>query len=66
MLDAVTNPMAPHNLREIFSPKSSSAISAVATISKLLSSEALAAVVLVRPIIRKMGAAISNATIPTV
>ena len=66
MLDTVTSPMASHSRREIFSPNSSSAMRAVATISKLFSRAALAAVVRVRPSISRMGAAMSSSTMPAV
>ena len=66
MLDTVTSPMASHSRREIFSPNSSRAMRAVATISKLFSRAALAAVVDLRPTSRQMGAAMSSRIMATV
>ena len=57
---ATVNRMPAHRRGLMASPNNSRAISAVATISKLLSSEALAAVVARSPSIRQMGAAISS------
>lgn len=65
-LESVMRPMASHRRRLMASPNTRSAISEVATISKLLSSEALAEVVDARPAMRQMGAAMSSAIIPTV
>ena len=64
--DAVTNRIPSHSLAEIASLKISSAMTAVATISKLLRRDALAAVVMVRPNSRLIGAAISSTIIAIV
>ena len=66
ILDTVTSAIASQSRFEIVSLKIMSAIIDVATISKLLSSEAFAAVVIVRPIIRNIGAEMSRTTIPIV
>ena len=58
--DSTTKKIPAHRRGEIFSLKIISAMIAVATISKLLSKEAFAAVVLSSPISRKMGAAMSS------
>ncbi len=60
------NRMPAHRRGLTASPKTSRAMSAVATISKLFSSAALAAVVARSPSIRQMGAAISSAIMATV
>ena len=65
-LESVTRTMANHNFLLIASMKIINAIKEVATISKLFSSEAFAALHLVNPIIKKIGAAISKTTIATV
>ena len=65
-LERVMRPMASHSLRLMASLNTRSAMSDVATISKLLSRDALAEVVEVRPIIRQMGAATSRTIMPTV
>ena len=64
MLARVISPMAAHSRREMASPKMNRAMMEVATISKLFSSEALAAVVRLSPSMRKIGAAMSSATMP--
>ena len=64
--DAVTNRIPSQSLGEIVSLKSTKAMIAVATISKLLSREAFAAVVMVSPKSRQMGAAISRTIIAIV
>ncbi len=66
MLAVVMSPIAAHRRAEIFSPKKVSANTAVATISKLLSSTALAALDVDSPSISSIGAATSSTTIPTV
>ena len=65
-LEAVTRAMASQSRLEMASRNTTRAVMAVATISKLFSREALAAVVRIRPAMRKMGAAMSSATMPTV
>ena len=55
--------MASHITPETFSPNSSSATSAVATISKLFSSDTLAELARESPSIRQIGARISSAII---
>ena len=65
MLDSVISAIAAHSLPEIGSLKIKSAISEVATISKLPSREAFADVPLLMPSIRKTGAAMSRTIIPT-
>ena len=62
----VIKPMPHHRCFDNFSLNITNAITDVATISKLFIKEAFAAVVLAKPIIKKMGAIISNTTIPTV
>ena len=57
---AVTNTMPSHSLEDMASLKITRAITAVATISKLFSSEAFAADVILSPNKRHMGAAISR------
>ena len=64
-LASVMSAMAPHSRPVTGSPKISRAITVVATISKFPSSEALAEVPNLRPSIRKMGAAISSAIMPS-
>ena len=66
MLAMVMSPIANHTLFEISSLNMNKAMSDVAAISKLLSRDTLAAVAVLRPIIRNIGAAISSAIIPTV
>ena len=66
ILDSVINPMAIHSFLDTFSLKNSNAINAVATISKLPRSDALDAVPIFIPIIKNIGAAISNPIIPIV
>ena len=66
MLATVTRAMAPHSRGEMRSPNNPSAIREVATISKLFSRAALAAVVRFRPSISRMGAAMSSTTMPMV
>ena len=61
-----TNPMPSHKRGLICSRKITSAISAVATISKLLSRDAFAAVVRERPNRRKIGARISSTIMASV
>lgn len=56
--------MAAHSLSGTGSRNSTSAMSAVATISKLLSSETLSAGMVASPDMRRMGAAMSSATMP--
>ena len=63
ILASVTSAMAMVSLRERTSLK---AISEVATISKLFSSDALAALVRSRPSISRMGAAMSSTIMPMV
>ena len=64
--ESVTNTMPAQSRGEMLSLKTASAMTAVATISKLLRREALAAVVLLSPSIKEMGAAISSAIIASV
>ena len=64
--DAVTNRIPSHNLGEIASLKTMSAITAVATISKLFRSDTFAAFVMVSPKRRHIGAAISRTTMAAV
>src|SRR5699024_11747673 len=64
-LERVISPMASHRRLPMASLKTSSAITDVATISKLLSREALADVVDLSPIMRQIGAAISRTIMPT-
>ena len=66
MLARVMSPMAAHSRLEMVSLKNHKAIIEVVTISKLLSREAFAAVVLVSPSIRNMGAPMSRITMPAV
>jgi len=66
ILDSVINPIAIHRFLDTFSLKKSNAINAVATISKLPRSDALDAVPIFIPIIKNIGAAISNPIIPIV
>ena len=66
MLETVINAIASHILFPTASLKAKRAMIAVATISKLLRSEAVAEVVIVKPSISKIGAAISKMTIATV
>lgn len=63
ILDSVISEIAIHILLPIAPLNINKAISDVATISKLFSSEAFAAVVMLSPIIKQTGAAISNITI---
>ena len=65
-LAAVTQAIAHHRRGRIASPNRSSAMTDVATISKLFKREAFAAVVFASPAIRQIGAAMSRTTIPTV
>ena len=58
--DAVTKMMPSHSLVDIFSLNIARAITAVATISKLLRRDAFAAEVILSPKRRKIGAAISS------
>lgn len=60
MLAAVTSPMAIQRRGEMISLNTTRAMREVATISKLLSREALAAVVRAMPSMSKMGAAMSS------
>lgn len=64
--DDVMNNILTHNLVEIFSLNITRAIIAVATTSKLLSSEAVVAVVVFRPNNKQIGATISKAIIAMV
>ena len=64
--ETVINNIPNHNRGLIFSLNIISAIIAVATISKLLSSDALAAVVAFNPNIKQIGAAMSKSIIATV
>ena len=64
--DKVIKKMPDHNRALIVSLKTIKAMIAVATISKLLSKETLAAEVDIRPNIRQIGAAISSKIIATV
>ena len=66
MLAATTRKTAHHSRPDIFSRKTATAIPAVATISKLFSSDTLAAVVLATPNSNRIGAAMSSTTIATV
>lgn len=66
MPETVISPMAAHSFGEIFSPKSTKAISAVAAISKLPSSDAPDAEPSLMPNIMQIGAAISSRIIPIV
>ena len=66
MLAKVTRMIAKVNRRDKASRNTKKAIIEVATISKLFSRDALAALVRFRPIIRKIGAAISNRIIASV
>lgn len=63
MLETVIREIAPHSLFLMDSLNIIKAIIYVATISKLFSKEAFAAEVVVSPIIKNIGATISNATI---
>ena len=65
-LASVTNAMASQSRLLMGSRKSRSAMRAVATISKLLSRAAFDAVVSESPVMRKIGAAMSSATMPAV
>ena len=65
MLATVTSIIAIQSFRFTLSPKNSRAISAVATISKLLSKEVLDAEHVFKPYIIKIGAAMSSTTIAT-
>ena len=65
-LEAVISIIANHILLPIASLKIKSAINVVATISKLLSKETLEDVVVESPIIKNIGAAISNKIIPMI
>lgn len=58
--EIVTAMIPSHNLGEIRSLKANRAINAVAAISKLLSNDAFAAVVMDKPSNRQIGAAISR------
>ncbi len=64
--DTVINSIPSQSLEEIASLKITKAMIAVSTISKLLSREAFAAVVIVSPKSRQMGAAISRTIIAIV
>ena len=66
ILATVTSIIPTHSRFGIISLTTHRAITLVATISKLLRSDAFAAVVIVSPIIKKMGAAISSTTISMV
>ena len=66
MLASVTSTIASHSRLDSTSRNTSRAISEVATISKLFSKDALAEPVCRRPNIKRIGAAISSTTIPTV
>lgn len=66
ILDSVMKPIAIHSFPDTFSLKIYKAINVVATISKLPRSEALDAVPILIPIIKNIGAAISNTIIPIV
>ena len=63
MLAAVTKAMAAQSRLLTFSRKNSRAMRAVATISKLLSNAVLAAELMRKPYIIRMGAAMSRTTI---
>lgn len=65
-LERAMRPMASHSLRLMASLNTRSAMSDVATISKLLSRDAWAEVVEAGPIIKQMGAATSRTIMPTV
>lgn len=62
--EAVIAAMPAQSLGDILSPKSARAKSAVATISKLLSSDTLSGAVVARPAINSSGAHTSRATMP--
>ncbi len=64
ILERVINPIAIHNLLVTVSLNSNNAINVVATISKFPNKDAFAAVPILIPIIKKIGAAISNTIIP--
>lgn len=66
IVDTVINNIAVHNFGDIISLKQTKAIIDVATISKLFKSDALAEFVIVKPNIKKIGAAISKTIIPKV
>ncbi len=66
ILETVISTMDIHILFPTASLKAVRAMIAVATISKLLRSEAVADVVIERPSIRRIGAAISKTTITAV
>lgn len=66
ILEIVIKEIAIHICLPTASLKTNKAITAVATISKLFSKDAFAEVVIVRPSIRRIGAAISRAIIPTI
>ena len=64
--ESVTKTIPAQSRGEMLSLNTASAMTAVATISKLFKSDALAAVVLLSPSIRQMGAAISRAIMASV
>ena len=66
MLESVTSAMPIHRRLEMASRNTASAMSDVATISKLFSREAFAAFVRARPSISRIGAATSSSTIASV